>query len=148
MEKKIKVLVAKPGLDGHEMGARLITRCLMDAGMEVVYTGTRQTPEMVVAAALQEDVDLVALSFLSGSHKELTKEVVRLMKEKGLEDAALMVGGIIPVKDIEFLKSLGVFAVMGPGSDTRMITQTVLDAIRQKKGAGGSKSEWDADKRR
>ena len=134
MEKKIKVLMAKPGLDGHEMGARLITRCLMEAGMEVVYTGTRQTPEMVVAAALQEDVDLVALSFLSGSHRELTAEVVRLMKEKELEDVALMVGGIIPVRDMEFLKSLGAYAVMGPGSDTRVITQTVLDAVRHKRG--------------
>jgi methylmalonyl-CoA mutase C-terminal domain/subunit len=134
MGKKIKVLMAKPGLDGHEMGARLITRCLMEAGMEVVYTGTRQTPEMVVAAALQEDVDLVALSFLSGSHKELTAEVVRLMKEKGLEDVALVVGGIIPIKDIELLKSLGAYAVMGPGSDTRVITQTVLDAVRHKIG--------------
>ena len=134
MGKKIKVLMAKPGLDGHEMGARLITRCLMEAGMEVVYTGTRQTPEMVVAAALQEDVDLVALSFLSGSHKELTAEVVRLMKEKGLEDVALVVGGIIPIKDIELLKSLGAYAVMGPGSDTRVITQTVLDAVRHKRG--------------
>lgn len=134
MEKKIKVLVAKPGLDGHEMGARLITRCLMEAGMEVVYTGTRQTPEMAVAAALQEDVDLMALSFLSGSHKELTAEVVRLMKEKGLEDVALIVGGIIPAKDIEYLKSLGAYAVMGPGSDTRAITQTAMDAIRQKRG--------------
>ena len=113
MGKKIKVLMAKPGLDGHEMGARLITRCLMEAGMEVVYTGTRQTPEMVVAAALQEDVDLVALSFLSGSHKELTAEVVRLMKEKGLGDVALVVGGIIPIKDIELLKSLGAYATIG-----------------------------------
>jgi methylmalonyl-CoA mutase C-terminal domain/subunit len=139
MEKRIKVLMAKPGLDGHEMGARLITRCLTEAGMEVVYTGTRQTPEMVVAAALQEDVDLVALSFLSGSHRELTAGVVRLMKEKGLEDVALMVGGIIPVKDIELLKSLGAYAVMGPGSDTRVITRTVLDAVRHKKGQADKK---------
>ena len=133
MEKRIKVLMAKPGLDGHEMGARLITRCLMEAGMEVVYTGTRQTPDMVVAAALQEDVDVVALSFLSGSHKELTAEVVRLMKEKGLNDVVLVVGGIIPVKDIDYLKSLGIYAVMGPGSDTRLITQTVTEAVQQKR---------------
>ena len=125
--------MAKPGLDGHEMGARLITRCLMEAGMEVIYTGTRQTPDMVVAAALQEDVDVVALSFLSGSHKELTKEVVRLMKEKGLNDMVLMVGGIIPVKDIDYLKSLGVYAVMGPGSDTRLITRTFTEAVQQKR---------------
>lgn len=131
--KKIKVLMAKPGLDGHEMGARLITRCLMEAGMEVVYTGTHQTPEMVVAGALQEDVDVVALSFLSGSHKELTAEVVRLMKGKKLDDVALIVGGIIPVKDIEYLKSLGAYAVMGSGSDTRTITQTVIDAVQNKR---------------
>lgn len=133
MEKRIKVLMAKPGLDGHKMGARLITRCLMEAGMEVIYTGTRQTPDMVVAAALQEDVDVVALSFLSGSHKELTAEVVRLMKEKGLNDVVLVVGGIIPVKDLDYLKSLGVYAVMGPGSDTRLITQTVTEAVQQKR---------------
>ncbi len=101
--------------------------------MEVIYTGTRQTPEMVVAGALQEDVDLVALSFLSGSHKEFTAEIVRLMKEKGLNDVALMVGGIIPVKDIDYLKSLGAYAVMGPGSDTRVITQTILEAVQAKR---------------
>ena len=100
--------------------------------MEVVYTGTRQTPEMVVAAALQEDVDLVALSFLSGSHKELTAEVVRLMKENGLDDVALVVGGIIPVRDIDYLKSLGVCAIFGPGSDTRDIIRTIAEAVEKK----------------
>ncbi len=133
MERKIRVIMAKPGLDGHQMGALLITHCLMEAGIEVVYTGTRQTPYMVVEAAEQEDADLVALSFLSGSHKELTAEVVRLMKEKGMDDVALVVGGIIPVKDIDYLKSLGAYAVMGPGSDTRAITQTILDAVQAKR---------------
>jgi methylmalonyl-CoA mutase C-terminal domain/subunit len=133
MERKMRVVVAKPGLDGHQMGALLITHCLVEAGIEVVYTGPRQTPHMVVTTVEQEDADLLALSFLSGSHKELTTEVVRLMKEKGLDDVALVVGGIIPVKDIDYLKSLGAYAVMGPGSDTRVITQTILDAVQEKK---------------
>ena len=131
--EKIRALIAKPGLDGHEMGARLIARCLRDAGMEVVYTGTRQTPEMVVAVALQEDVDVVGLSFLSGAHKELAADTVRLMKEKGMSDIVLVVGGIIPAKDIDYLKSLGVDAVFGPGSDTNVIVKTVVDAVHYKR---------------
>jgi len=131
-DRKIRVLISKPGLDGHEQGARLISRCLRDAGMEVIYGGTRQTPEMVAATALQEDVDVIGLSFLSGAHKELTQETVNLMKAKSMNNVVLVLGGIIPLKDIEFLKSLGVSAVFGPGSDTRDIIRTIVEAVGKK----------------
>ena len=138
--EKPKVLVAKPGLDGHEMGARLIARVLMDAGMEVIYTGPRQTAEMVVATALQEDVDIIGLSFLGGSHKEHTAKITELMKAKGMGDIVLVEGGIIPELDYDYLKSLGVDAVFGPGSDTRVITKTILDTWEKKRGKGGGKT--------
>ena len=133
---RIRVLIAKPGLDGHEMGARLISRVLMDAGMEVIYTGPRQTPETVVSTALQEDVDVIGLSFLTGAHKEHTAKVMRLMKEKGidLDRTVLVVGGIIPPKDVKHLLSLGVDAVFGPGSDTRVIVETITKAMQKKRG--------------
>ena len=136
---KIRVLVAKPGLDGHEMGARLISLALMDAGMEVIYSGPRQTNEAVVSTALQEDVDVIGLSFLTGAHKEHTAKIIRLMKERGMEldKTVLMVGGIIPSKDVEYLKSLGVDAVFGPGSDTRVIVKTIKEALRKKRGEDG-----------
>lgn len=132
MLRKIKVLIAKPGLDGHEMGARLVTRVLMDAGMEVIYTGPRQSAEMIVNAALQEGVDIIGLSFLAGAHKELTARIIDLMKTKGMGDVGLVVGGIIPPKDVDYLKSLGVGAVFGPGSDTGIITQRITDLATQK----------------
>lgn len=133
---RIKVLIAKIGLDGHEMGARLISRALMDAGMEVIYTGPRQTPETVVPTALQEDVDVIGLSFLSGAHKEHTARIISLMKERSIDPSkiVLLVGGIIPVKDIPHLKSLGVDAVFGPGSDTRTIAQTIIETVQKKGG--------------
>ncbi|MFC1917123.1 cobalamin B12-binding domain-containing protein [Chloroflexota bacterium] len=133
--KRIKVLIAKVGLDGHEMGARLISRVLMEAGMEVIYTGPRQTPESVVVAALQEDIDVIGLSFLSGSHREHTSRTIELMKEKGidLKNTVLVAGGIIPAKDVEYLKSLGVDAVFGPGSDTRDIVKTINSKLYEKK---------------
>lgn len=136
MNRSIRVLIAKVGLDGHEMGSRLIARCLRDAGMEVVYTGLRQTPEMVVSAALQEDIDVVGLSFLTGVHNENTTKVIHLMKERGMDPdkIVIVVGGIIPLKDINYLKSLGVDGVFGPGSDTREITKLILDAVKRKKG--------------
>ena len=136
---KIRVLVAKPGLDGHEMGARLISRCLMDAGMEAIYTGPRQTPEMVVSAAVQEDVDVIGLSYLTGAHKEHTTKIIRLMAEGGLDlnRIILVVGGIIPPKDVDYLKSLGVDAVFGPGSDTRVIIKTIVEAVRKKRSVDG-----------
>ncbi len=135
MKKSIRVLIAKPGLDGHEMGARLIARCLRDAGMEVVYIGPRQTALTVVSTALQEDVDVIGLSFLTGAHKERTTEIIRLMKEMGMDPnkIVIVVGGIIPPKDIDYLKSLGVDGIFGPGSDTRVITKTILDAVEKKR---------------
>ncbi len=134
-QEKVRVLIAKPGLDGHEMGGRLISRILMDAGMEVIYTGPRQTAEMVVSAALQEDVDVIGLSFLAGAHKEHTAKVIRLITEKGmdLDRIVLVVGGIIPAGDIDYLKSLGVSAVFGPGSDTRVITETITELVYKKR---------------
>ncbi|MDP7200614.1 MAG: cobalamin B12-binding domain-containing protein [Dehalococcoidia bacterium] len=130
----VRVLVAKPGLDGHEMGAKLVARILRDAAMEVVYTGPRQSPEMVVAAALQEDVDIIGLSFLSGSHEGHCRRILGLLKEQGLGDVTVIVGGIIPQQDIPALKSMGVAAVFGPGTDHRDIIRTVQDLA---KGCGG-----------
>ena len=136
---RIRVLMAKPGLDGHEMGARLISRVLMDAGMEVIYTGPRQTPEMVVSTALQEDVDVIGLSFLTGAHKEHAAKLMRLMKERGIDlsKTVLVAGGIIPPKDVSYLLSMGMDAVFGPGSDTRTIVKTITDAIQKKRGGKG-----------
>src|ERR687883_1454007 len=115
-EKKIRVLVAKPGLDGHDRGAKVIARALRDAGMEVIYTGLRQTPEMVVGAAVQEDVDAIGLSILSGAHMTLFPRVVELAREAGLDDVLVFGGGIIPDEDIPKLKAQGVSAVFTPGA--------------------------------
>jgi len=130
--KKIRVLVAKPGLDGHDRGAKVVARALRDAGMEVVYTGLRQTPEMIVDAALQEDVDVIGLSILSGAHGSLVPRVMRLLKEKGLDTVSVFVGGIIPDGDIPGLKAAGVTAVFGPGTPTA----DVVKAIRNAQGEG------------
>ena len=115
---KIKVIIAKPGLDGHDRGAKVVARALRDAGLEVVYTGIRQTPEMVAETALQEDVDLVGLSILSGAHMELFPRVVEEMKKRGLDDVVLLAGGIIPQEDIPALQKLGFRAIFGPGAST------------------------------
>jgi len=123
MNKKVRILIAKPGLDGHETGAKLISRALRDAGMEVIYTGPRQTPEMIVGSALQEDVNIIGLSILSGAHMELASRVIDLMKEKGMGDIPIVMGGIIPKEDIPNLQALGVKAVFGPGSSIRAITE-------------------------
>jgi methylmalonyl-CoA mutase C-terminal domain/subunit len=112
----IRVLVAKPGLDGHDRGAKVIARALRDAGMEVIYTGLRQTPEMIVNAALQEDVDCIGLSILSGAHNAIVPRVTTLLKEKGAGDILVVVGGTIPEQDIQFLKQQGVAAIFGPGT--------------------------------
>lgn len=132
MDRKIRVLIAKPGLDGHDRGAKVVARALRDAGMEVIYTGLRQTPEMVAEAALQEDVDAVGLSILSGAHMTLVPRVVDLLKQKGLDDVLVFVGGIIPDEDIELLKAAGVRGVFGPGANTidvaRFITEQVESA--------------------
>ena len=112
----IRVLVAKPGLDGHDRGAKVIARALRDAGMEVIYTGLRQTPEMIVNAALQEDVDCVGLSILSGAHNAIVPRITALLKERGVDDILIVLGGTIPAQDVEFLKSQGVAAIFGPGT--------------------------------
>jgi methylmalonyl-CoA mutase C-terminal domain/subunit len=112
----IRVLVAKPGLDGHDRGAKVIARALRDAGMEVIYTGLRQTPEMIVNAAIQEDVDCVGLSILSGAHNAIVPRVTALLKEKGASDVLVVVGGTIPEQDVAFLKQQGVSAIFGPGT--------------------------------
>jgi methylmalonyl-CoA mutase C-terminal domain/subunit len=127
MERKIRVLIAKPGLDGHDRGAKLIARTLRDAGMEVVYTGLRQTPEMISEAALQEDVDAVGLSILSGAHMGLVPRVLQSLKEYGLQEVVVFVGGIIPEEDMPLLLEMGVTAVYGPGT----LTQQVVEDVRR-----------------
>jgi methylmalonyl-CoA mutase, C-terminal domain len=135
MERKIKVLVAKPGLDGHDRGAKVVARALRDAGMEVIYTGLHQTPEMIVEAALQEDVDFVALSILSGAHMTMFPRVLNLMKEKGLTDVKLVGGGIIPREDMEKLKEIGVAQLFGPGTPLEEIVDYYKKAASEKSGA-------------
>ena len=131
MDSKTRVLIAKPGLDGHEAGAKFIARALRDAGMEVIYTGMRQTPEAIVAAAIEEDVDVIGLSILSGAHKEYASKVSQLMKEKGLEDVLLLVGGIIPREDTPFLKEIGVSEVFGPGTSTTAVIDFVRNQMKE-----------------
>ena len=127
IEEKIRILIAKPGLDGHDRGAKVIARALRDAGMEVIYTGLRQTPDMVVEAALQEDVDAIGLSILSGAHMTLFPRTLELLKEKGLDDVLVFGGGIIPDQDVPELKRLGVRGIFGPGTST----DTIVDFIRE-----------------
>jgi methylmalonyl-CoA mutase, C-terminal domain len=129
-ERKIRVLVAKPGLDGHDRGAKVIARALRDAGMEVIYTGLRQTPEMIAAAALQEDVDAVGISILSGAHKTLCPRIVELLRENGMDDTLVLVGGIVPTEDIGDLKSNGVAEVFLPGTSTEDIVRFINDNVR------------------
>jgi methylmalonyl-CoA mutase C-terminal domain/subunit len=121
MEHKIRVLIAKPGLDGHDRGAKVIARALRDAGMEVIYTGLRQTPEMIVEAALQEDADAIGLSILSGAQMALVPRILELLSEQGLQHVKVLVGGIVPDDDVPELMRLGVAAVMGPGTSTEAI---------------------------
>ena len=125
VKRPIRVLVAKPGLDGHDRGAKVVANALRDAGMEVVFTGLHQTPEMIVEAAVQEDVDVIALSVLSGAHMTLFERVRSLMEQNGLGDVKLLGGGIIPDKDIGPLKAMGVSEVFGPGTDTRRIVEYI-----------------------
>jgi len=129
-EHKIRVLVAKPGLDGHDRGAKVVARALRDAGMEVIYTGLRQTPEMIAEAALQEDVDVVGLSILSGAHMTLVPRVMQLLKANGQEQVMVFVGGIIPDEDVPRLKQLGVAGVYGPGASTGTIVSDIRQLIR------------------
>lgn len=126
-ERRIKVLIAKPGLDGHDRGAKVVARALRDAGMEVVYTGIRQTPSMIAETALQEDVDVVGLSILSGAHMELFPRVVDELKARGITDVLLFAGGIIPPEDVPTLQELGFKAIFGPGTSTADIIQFVRE---------------------
>ncbi len=126
MEKKIRVLVAKPGLDGHDRGAKVVANALRDAGMEVIYTGLHQTPEMIAAAAVQEDVDFVGLSILSGAHMTMFPRVIDLLVEKEAEHIKVFGGGIIPKEDVEKLEQMGVSRVFGPGTDTREIVEYIM----------------------
>lgn len=127
VDRRIRVLIAKPGLDGHDRGAKVVARALRDAGMEVIYTGLRQTPEMIVSAAIQEDVDAIGLSILSGAHMHYFREVKRLLEEQGASDILLFGGGIIPDEDVPKLRELGVAAVFGPGTST----QEIVDFLRR-----------------
>lgn len=129
-ERKIRVLVAKPGLDGHDRGAKIIARALRDAGMEVIYTGLRQTPEMIASAALQEDVDAVGISILSGAHNTLCPRIVNLLHENGMDDTLVVVGGIVPQEDIAKLKANGVSEIFLPGTSTEDIVDFIRKNVR------------------
>lgn len=130
-ERKIRVLVAKPGLDGHDRGAKIIARALRDAGMEVIYTGLRQTPEMIASAALQEDVDAVGISILSGAHNTLCPRIVDLLKANGMDDTLVLVGGIVPQEDIAKLKAIGVSEIFLPGTSTEDIVTFIKANVRE-----------------
>ena len=130
MSRRIRVVIAKPGLDGHDRGAEVIARALRDAGMEVVYTGLRQTPEQIVSAALQEDADVIGLSILSGAHKPICARVMELLREKQLTDVLVVVGGIVPDTDVEFLHELGIRGIFQPGTRTDAIASFITDNVR------------------
>ncbi len=131
-ERKIRVLVAKPGLDGHDRGAKVVARALRDAGMEVIYTGLRRTPEEIVTTALQEDVDVIGLSILSGAHNSLFPQIMELLKEKGMEDVLVIAGGIIPDRDIPLLKKIGIAKIFLPGTSTQKIIDFIKKNIKKK----------------
>jgi len=133
-QKRIKVLVSKLGLDGHDRGAKVVARALKDAGMEVVYTGLRQTPEQIVKTAIQEDVDVIGVSILSGAHLELIPLLIKEMKEKGLNDIVLVVGGVIPPQDVPKLKEMGVDEVFLPGASLKEIAEKIARAVEAKRG--------------
>jgi methylmalonyl-CoA mutase C-terminal domain/subunit len=130
VEKKIRVLAAKPGLDGHDRGIKVVASALMDAGMEVIYTGLRQTPRQIVEAAVQEDVDVIAMSILSGAHDYLFPKVMELLKEKGVEDIMVIGGGIIPDEDVPSLKACGIAEIFGPGTNTQDIVGFIRANVR------------------
>jgi methylmalonyl-CoA mutase C-terminal domain/subunit len=133
-EKKIRVLIAKPGLDGHDRGAKIIARALRDAGMEVIYTGLRQTPEMIASAAAQEDVDVIGLSILSGAHNTLAPQLMELLKQKGMIDVTVLLGGTIPEADIPTLKKAGIAEIFLPGTSTQDIVAFIRKRAAQKAG--------------
>lgn len=132
-DKKIRVLIAKPGLDGHDRGAKVVARALRDAGMEVIYTGLRQTPEMVVEAAIQEDVDVIGLSILSGAHMTLVPRVMEGLRANGIDDVVVTVGGIIPDDDVPRLNAIGVKGIFGPGTPTQEIITFIRQAVAERK---------------
>jgi methylmalonyl-CoA mutase C-terminal domain/subunit len=132
-QKKIRVLVAKSGLDGHDRGAKVVARALRDAGMEVIYTGIRQTPEMITETALQEDVDVIGLSSLSGAHMELFTEVMERLGKKGMDEVIVVAGGIIPEDDIPAIQKIGIRAVFGPGTRTSEIVDSIKKLVTGKK---------------
>jgi len=136
-QEKIRVLVAKPGLDGHDRGAKVIARALREAGMEVIYTGLRQSPEMIVEAALQEDVDVVGLSILSGAHMELFPLIMDGLKQKGLNHVLIVAGGIIPEEDVPVLKKMGIQAIFRPGAMTQDIVDFINAAMASKRQRAG-----------
>ena len=130
--KKIRVVIAKPGLDGHDRGAKVIARALRDAGMEVIYTGLRQTPEQIVGAALQEDADVIGLSILSGAHNHIAPRVMELLQEKGLDDVLVVIGGIIPDVDVPRLKAIGVRGIFVPGTPMQEIVEFITANVRDR----------------
>jgi methylmalonyl-CoA mutase C-terminal domain/subunit len=130
--KKIRVVIAKPGLDGHDRGAKVIARALRDAGMEVIYTGLRQTPEQIVGAALQEDADVIGLSILSGAHNHIAPRLMELLKEKGLDDVLVVIGGIIPDVDVPRLKAIGVRGIFVPGTPMQDIVEFITANVRDR----------------
>ena len=130
-EKKIRVLAAKPGLDGHDRGIKVVASALMDAGMEVIYTGLRQTPRQIVEAAFQEDVDVIAMSILSGAHDYLFPRVMELLKQKGMDDVLVLGGGIIPDEDIPSLKACGISEIFGPGTGTEEIIRYIRENLKK-----------------
>ena len=130
--RKIRVVVAKPGLDGHDRGAKIIARALRDAGMEVIYTGLRQTPEMIVNAAIQEDVDCIGLSILSGAHNAIVPRITALLREKNASDILLVLGGTIPEQDAAFLKESGVSAIFGPGTSLDAVVRYIRENVKAK----------------
>src|SRR4028119_182192 len=129
-ERRIRILIAKPGLDGHDRGAKVVARALRDAGYEVIYTGLRQTPEQIAAAAVQEDVDAVGLSILSGAHNSLLPEITRLLREQGADDMLVFAGGIIPEQDVRTLKQAGIDEIFLPGTSTKDIVRYLQDRIQ------------------
>jgi methylmalonyl-CoA mutase C-terminal domain/subunit len=134
MAKKMRILIAKPGLDGHDRGAKVVARALRDSGMEVIYTGLHQTPEMIVETAIQEDVDGIGLSILSGAHLTLFPKVLELMKENGISDKLLFGGGIVPQEDTKTLKKMGVGKIFGPGTSTQEIVEYIMNEIKTDTG--------------
>jgi len=129
-DRKIRVLIAKPGLDGHDRGAKIIARALRDAGMEVIYTGLRQTPEMIASSAIQEDVDVIGLSVLSGAHNTLCPQLMGLLRDKGMNDVMVLLGGIIPEADIPALKKVGIAEIFLPGTSTQDIVSYIREHLQ------------------